>query len=286
MNPIVKRKGGKFYAKHALKPYFPRRINTYVEPFTGGGSIFLSLEKFGIKVKTGCYLNDVSKNYVTMWKVFWDKTMLPQLTTMLDHFAIYSKDVFDFLIDYEPKNEIERVFRLISLTSMSFQGDSKHYYVGIGDVNRKMNKLYKPAEFWIAYQDYMHRMNTKIGNEDYSVYFQGAFNRKETFIYADPPYYNTSGYVEEDEPIVFGEEQQEQLCKYIHNFKGKVMLSLNKHDWVKDHYDDLYLYPLITRWAGNTESDTSKQIEEYLILNYDYTDGQDKIRKNKDLLLF
>jgi len=265
MNPILKKKGGKFYAKKEIFAYFPKEINTYIEPFVGGGSVFLNLERFGIKIKTGCYLNDLSNDVYVLWKVFYEKVLLDQLNALFEQFALYSQSIFEYLIDYEPKTDAERIFRLLSLTMQSYQGDAKTYYIGIGDINRKMSKLYRPAEFWTLYHQYLVRMNVKISKKDYSLFFQGLFNRKESFNYCDPPYLETSGY----DDLPFTVSDQEHLCHFIHNFKGKAMLSLNKHDWVKEHYGDLYMFLLKTRWAGNIKSSLSKHTEEYLILNYD-----------------
>lgn len=267
MHPFLKRKGGKFYARNQIYPYFPKHINTYIEPFLGGGSVFLGLERFGISVKTGCYLNDLDQDIFRMWKIVFEKQSLDTLNTFLKTYILYSKDIFVYLKSFVPKTEIEFAFRLFALTMMSYQGQGQAYYIGIGDINRKMNKIYHAEEFWNEYHQYLTRMNVKISNQDYSVFFQGSFNRKESFMYLDPPYIGTTGY----DNVPFSLSDHERLCDYIHQFKGKVVLSLNKdsQDWVKSHYKDLFMFDIKTRWTGNIKTQGSKYMEEYLVLNYD-----------------
>jgi DNA adenine methylase len=264
MNPFLKRKGGKFYSKNAILPYFPKNINTYIEPFLGGGSVFLNLEKAGITIKTGAYLNDLDGDIYSLWKVFYEKNLLTQLIDMLSKFALYSQDCFDYLQDLSPANEIEKIFKLFMLTMLSYQGQGESYYIGIGDINRKMNKIYEAEPYWLKYHDYLVRMNAKISNADFSVFFKGCFNRPESFCYCDPPFFDTSGY----DNLPFPLEKHEQLCKCVHNFKGKIALSYNPNEWVYDHYNDMQIITLKTRWAGNIKSEKSKATFEYLILNY------------------
>lgn len=264
MNPLIKRKGGKFYAKNQILKHFPASINTYIEPFLGGGSIFLNLENQHICVKTACFLNDASPDIFRLWKVFFDPDLKTELLTMLRSYAIYDESVFAYLKNLQPRTEVEAAFRLIMLTHASYQGACESYYIGIGDVNRKMNKLYKPADFWDIYHQYLIRMNAKISQRDFSIFFQGAFNRQQSFIYADPPYFGTSGY----DDLPFDEKQHTQLCDLAHQFKGKLIISLNDVDWVRKNYADFRLEPIKTRWAGNVSSQLSKSVHECLLMNF------------------
>lgn len=268
MNPFIKRKGGKFYARKAIYPYIPREINTYIEPFVGGGSMFLGLEQAGINVTTGCYLNDLDKDIYTIWKVFFEKQQFTQLIECMKNYSLYSQDCFNYLLEFVPASDVESAFKILSLTLMSFQGCATNYYIGIGDINRKMNKIYKSESDWNEYHSYLSRMNVKISCTSYDTFFQGLFNRKESFIYADPPYFETSGY----DSLPFTESDHENLCHLIHNFKGKVALSLNSHPWVLENYKDLSIYPIKTRWSGNVKSELSKSVDEVLILNYSLED--------------
>lgn len=269
MHPFVKRNGGKFYARNEILPYFSKEINTYIEPFLGGGSIFLALERSGIKVKSGCYLNDLSNKIIEIWQIFFEQTELEKFNLLWNQNILYAEGTFEYLLDFNPRNNIESAFKTLALTMLSYSGKSEAYYIGIGDINRKMNKCYTASEFYAEYHEYLKRMNVKLSRKDFSVFFKGLFNRKESFIYADPPYVGTSGY--DDEGLEFPMERQADLCRYVHTFKGKVALSLNDDDdgWVRQNYNDLKMVKIQTRWAGNVKSDMNKQKIEFLIMNYE-----------------
>lgn len=264
MNPFFKRYGGKFYLKNKIIPYFPSKISEYVEPFLGGGSIFLNLGNYGIEVKQGCFLNDIDKDIFSVWKCFYDPSLFHNLMDLFEKYAMYSEDVFNYIKEMTPKNDVEQGFKVMMLSMQSFQGRGKSYYIGIGDIGRTNSKIYKPIEYWKKYMQYIKKMNVKISNKDYSVFFQGSFNRASTFIYADPPYFGTIGY----DNCPFSEEDHEHLCELVKGFKGRIVLSLNDHEWVRDAYKDFTQIPIITRWAGNAHSDKNNGITELLILNY------------------
>ena len=44
MKPFVKWAGGKRQLLEEIKARMPQRFNTYIEPFVGGGALFLDLE--------------------------------------------------------------------------------------------------------------------------------------------------------------------------------------------------------------------------------------------------
>ena len=52
--------GDKYRILNQILPYFPTKINTYIEPFVGGGSVFLNVdaEKF--------ILNDIDANLINL----------------------------------------------------------------------------------------------------------------------------------------------------------------------------------------------------------------------------
>jgi DNA adenine methylase len=62
MKPFIKWPGGKQGEYGILSGYFPQKINKYVEPFVGGGAVFLAIQ--------GCnkfYINDKSSELISLY---------------------------------------------------------------------------------------------------------------------------------------------------------------------------------------------------------------------------
>ena len=49
-NGFIGRWGGKHYSRNKILSYIPDNYDTYVEPFVGGGSVYLNLEKNGKEI--------------------------------------------------------------------------------------------------------------------------------------------------------------------------------------------------------------------------------------------
>lgn len=265
MNPFLKRKGGKFYLKNTLLPFFPKHIQDYYEPFLGGGSVFLNLQTFGIRVKGTSYLNDTDSDVAAVWKAFYDPLIFKQLAALITNFALYSEDIFEYLCELTPNSTAEHAFKVLMLSMMSFQGNCKNYYVGIGDVGRKNAKIYEPIDYWQRYLTYLRQYHVKISNRHFKDILIPSMNRSSSFIFADPPYYDTTGY---DEP--FTETDHQDLYTFLSHFKGKFALTYNACDWVLKTYKRFTIIPIDARWCMNAKSEKNKRDgqQEVLIMNY------------------
>lgn len=64
VRPILKWAGGKRQLLHALRPYYPRRFNRYLEPFLGSGAVFLDLHNSGRLDGREARLSDVNRDVI------------------------------------------------------------------------------------------------------------------------------------------------------------------------------------------------------------------------------
>lgn len=60
------------------------------------------------------------------------------------------------------------------------------------------------------------------------------YDRAETFFYIDPPYYGTAGY-----GVDFSEDQYEMLADMARNMKGKCIISINDHTYIRKLFKGL-----------------------------------------------
>ena len=65
--------GDKFKLLDQLKEKFPKKINNFIEPFTGGGSVFLNVEA------NSYFLNDRDKHLIGLHKHLLNSSKNPKL---------------------------------------------------------------------------------------------------------------------------------------------------------------------------------------------------------------
>jgi DNA adenine methylase len=94
------------------------------------------------------------------------------------------------------------------------------------------------------------------------------YDRKESFFYCDPPYYETEGYYEGGG---FGRDDHARLAEALVTMQGKFLLSYNDCPEIRDLYDRPGIYiEGISRLSNMAQRfDAGCQYPELLISNYD-----------------
>ena len=94
------------------------------------------------------------------------------------------------------------------------------------------------------------------------------YDRKESFFYCDPPYYETEGYYEGGG---FGRNDHARLAEALVSMQGKFLLSYNDCPEIRDLYDIPGIYiEGISRLSNMAQRfDAGCQYPELLISNYD-----------------
>ena len=94
------------------------------------------------------------------------------------------------------------------------------------------------------------------------------YDRKESFFYCDPPYYETEGYYEGGG---FGRNDHARLAAALVSMQGKFLLSYNDCPEIRDLYDRPGIYiEGISRLSNMAQRfDAGCQYPELLISNYD-----------------
>lgn len=65
-NPVIKWTGSKRTQSETIVDYFPKEIDTYFEPFIGGGSVLFQLLHSDVKVKR-YVCSDINKELIALW---------------------------------------------------------------------------------------------------------------------------------------------------------------------------------------------------------------------------
>jgi DNA adenine methylase len=119
-SPFLKWAGGKGQLLRAILPRLPQHMETYYEPFVGGGAVFFALaaqERFSEAI-----LADRNPALAEAYRVV--KSSVEELIDVLRHHAEHacSEEYYYEVRAAEPATAVERVARLIFLNKTCFNG--------------------------------------------------------------------------------------------------------------------------------------------------------------------
>ena len=112
------------------------------------------------------------------------------------------------------------------------------------------------------------RLQTVVVENKDCVKLIGQYDRKESFFYCDPPYYETEGYYEGGG---FGRDDHARLAEALVSMQGKFLLSYNDCPEIRELYDrpGIYIEGIIRLSNMAQRFDAGCQYPELLISNYD-----------------
>jgi DNA adenine methylase len=240
--PFVKWAGGKRQLLPVITHHIPSKFDRYFEPFLGGGAVFFSLVTKERKAKW--FISDLNSDLILSYVTIRDN--VKELVTSLENHAThYSKDQSGYYYkvrEANPKNEIDKVSRLIFLNKTCFNGlyrvNSKGKfnvpvgrYVNPNIVNKEnlyeVSKVLQSKDISIKCQDFEDAL--KVGQGD--------------FVYLDPPYQPVSStasftsYTDSD----FDFSDQKRLYnkfKALDKKGVKVLLSNSKSDEIIELFQE------------------------------------------------
>jgi DNA adenine methylase len=222
--PVIKWSGSKRSQASEIIKYFPKNIDTYYEPFIGGGSMMRELLDSDIKVnKIIC--SDINEDLINLWNsikndfegVYWHyKSLWVELNK--DENKERKKEFFNQIRERynKERNPLDFMFIMRTTTNGMPRYNAKGEFNNSFHVTRDgiiPDKLYKILEEW-SYK--LNKNNVQFIVSDY----KNINPQENDFIYMDPPYANTKG-------MYFGGLDNEELFDYIRNLKCKYALSFN-----------------------------------------------------------
>ncbi len=225
--------GDKYKLMKQLKKLFPQNIDTYIEPFCGGGSSFLNTKA------NNCLLNDIDSNVIALhntisqysnnaemlFKVLYDiidnynlSCSFKGITTSEDlkkkypktYYAKYNKQGYIKLrADYNKnKNDMLKLYILLiygfnHMIRFNAKGDF-NLPVGNVDFNKNVvNALHNYLKFMKQNENYISFYNT-----DYKGFLNSISIQKNDFVFLDPPYLISMSEYNK----LWNEEKEKELC--------------------------------------------------------------------------
>lgn len=192
MQPIIKWSGSKRSQTEQILSHFPKEIQTYYEPFIGGGSVLYGVLKNNLCNKA--IASDICKPLIDLWNIIISdhNSLIEYYCSFWNRLQIYGQDVYyesrdRFNADYNPLD-----FFCINRTCFNglvrFSSDGKFnvsfHLTRNGIEPRKLKQIIK---------DWLNVLSDKVTflNMDYEKSIESA-NEKD-FVYFDPPYAHTKG---------------------------------------------------------------------------------------------
>ena len=206
--------GGKQKLVSKILPMIPKH-NLYVEPFCGGAAVFFSKEPSEIEV-----LNDTNRELINLYSVIKNHFIeLEKRISVTLHSRKQHRQAQVIYENPELFDEVQRAWAVWVLSSQSFSAmldGSFGYDKGKNTTTKKI--MNKKAEFTEQYA--IRLQNVQVECAD-ALYIIESRDTPETFVYADPPYFNSDcghydGYSEQD---------FENLLKKLASLQGKFLLS-------------------------------------------------------------
>lgn len=265
INPVVKWAGGKRQLLPNIITHIPKKINTYIEPFIGGGAVLFETQP------KKAIINDLNFELMNMYYVVANYTdeLIEALNKMK---ANHSEEYFYEVRAYDRLEEqvldnIEMAARLIYLNKTCFNG--------LYRVNKK-NQFNAPYGHYknpsIFDEQNIRNMAEYLKNSDISYYsrdYKDILKLAEPgdFVYLDPPYDGTwTNYTDEG----FNKTHQEELaeaCIQLHADGIRFLLSNSRTDFIEYLYKGFNMEVVLANRAINSDKNGRGKVEELLIYN-------------------
>jgi len=266
---FVKWAGGKKQLIDQFKPFFPKEIRRYLEPFVGGGAVLFYVLK-NYKPKE-VFIFDINEELINTYEIIRDdvENLIKELKKLKQ---LHNKEHFYQIRLENPQllSKLTRASRFIYLNKTCFNGlyrvNSKGgFNVPIGSYK---NPLVCPEDDLREISKLLK--NVKIINGSFKECLD--FAKKGDFVYFDPPYYplNKTSFTTYTKDKFLDEEQKElkEVFNKLDKKKCKVMLSNSDAKFIKDLYKDYNISFVKATRMINCNASKRGKINEIVVKNY------------------
>ncbi|SHN87578.1 DNA adenine methylase [Desulfitobacterium chlororespirans] len=269
--PVVKWVGGKRQLLEDLTPLFPKRVESYCEPFFGGGAVLFKLQP------DTAWVNDVNSELIQMYEVIRDDVeelirALGEHPNEEEHFY----RVRDWDRDkekYGNLSKVQKAARVIYLNKTCYNGLFR--VNNAGEFNTPFGHYKNPnivnEHTLRAVSTYFRRAQITFSSTDYAEVLAGV--AKGTFVYLDPPYDPVSSTANFTGYAKGGFDRAEQIrlrecCDELDRRGIKFMLSNSATEFIKEQYGAYQITIVKAKRAINSNATKRGQIDEVVVRNY------------------
>lgn len=236
--------GDKYKLLPEISKYFPKNINRFIEPFTGGGSVYLNTDA------NQYLLNDLDKEIVALHKFLINSANNPEaffkkvtrITKTYNLSRSFVEDIVpknlkkEFVKTYyakfnkpgylrlrdnfnKTKNDYAKLYVLLiyGFNRILRFNNEGNFNLPVGNVDFNKNT----ASALNNYFETVKKKKVKFHTKDFSIFLNEIKFKKDDFVYLDPPYLITFGEYNK----FWSEEREEELLNYLD------LLSKQKVNW-------------------------------------------------------
>lgn len=274
MKPFVKWAGGKTQLLGEINQYLPKNFDRLVEPFVGGGALFLNLEHDKV------WINDLNKELINLYQQVKrnPKKLMKTVNAFKDEYQLNPKDYYYRLrnhdrdeVLYANLSPVFRASRVLFLNKTNFNGlyrvNSQNLFNTPWGQKHKIPEIYNPQELF-KISSYLKQI--KITSTNYYSMLEGI-NRGD-FVYLDPPYdkLNKNTFTSYTIPD-FGEAEQRKLkefCDHLNDRGIKFLQSNHNTPLIQELYQNYKIVIVNAKRNINANGEKRNGVEEVLIMNY------------------
>lgn len=245
LRTFLSRIGGKTRIRKTIYEIMPEDFTYYIEPYLGGGAIFLG---YKFKKDQKIILNDLCPTLISAWRL-----MKTSPDGVIDEYNSRDLDYLKSIYYKETKDDLHKLVKYILLHNNTFGAKANPKGLLYRGINpwpklKLMDKYKKKLE------------GVEIQNRD-AIEIIKENNYPNAFLYVDPPY-ETS-----DKLYKFDRTNFEILRDTLKDFKGKFLLSINDSENIRELFKEYNFTELTDGGIGNKAIGVNKR-KELLIKNF------------------
>ena len=288
--------GDKYKLINEIKTHFPQHIGRLIEPFVGGGSVFMNvdanefllndIDSFVIAIhKMLCSYVDREEEF---FKEFFDivkkynlslsykeNTVPKELKESFPktYFAKYNKEAYSQLRDDFNKGGKQDIMQLYALLIYGFnrmlrfnkKGD---FNLPVGNVDFNQNTYNAIVDYFTLLKD----KNVVWYNEDFRVFLNNIDYREDDLVYLDPPYLITFSEYNK----LWNDETERELLNLIDDLNNRdIKFAISNVTHYKGKVNNLFLewskhynsFPIKSNYISFNDN-TVKNFNEVLVTNF------------------
>jgi len=288
--------GDKYKLIAEIKDYFPQKINRFLEPFTGGGSVFLNIDA------KEYYLNDIDKYIYLLHKFLIEnskneKSFFKEIESIIYEYNL-SRSYKEDIIPIELKEELKKTYysrfnkenycKLRKDFNTTGKSDLYKLYLLLiygfnrmlrfnsnGDFNLPVGNVDFNKNVIKALKNYfkiVRNRKIKWSDKDYKTFITEVSPNEDDFIYFDPPYlitfseYNKLWDIEKEKEFVdyldvINEKKVKFAVSNVIIYKQKINIIFK--DWAAKYNT----YPIQSNYISYHDN-SIKNFKEVLVTNY------------------
>jgi len=218
--PLIKWTGSKRSVAKQIVDFFPNKIETYYEPFLGGGSVFLELLKSSLSVnRYEC--SDFNESLIEIFKSVKNN---PDeiINSYDDKWNKLQNDKDYFYKEREYYNNTKDPFSLYFLTRTCYNGTIRYNNKGEFNTSYHFGRSgMQPEKIEKIIQYYNLLMKNKSINFSHKSFLEVKSDHQKDVVYIDPPYSDSKA-------LYFGNINFNNLCSWIEDLPCNWYFNFNE----------------------------------------------------------